>query len=392
MKKLICSLLFCACLLPLAAQKSKKEVPPPRERYELERNLPVWYEQVKTRLTYPMAWGKSPIRNFQKWRKAARQKTMECLLTPPPAADYAMEIIATEQRDGYRAHKIQLNISADSRIPAYLLVPDGKGPFPAIVMLHDHGGKFDIGKEKMIRPFAEKETIRQSADKWAVQCYDGVFVGDYFAAQGYVVLSIDALFWGERSRKEGFESTAQQAVACNLEQLGMTWSGVITFDDIASVDFLATLPCVDKHHIGALGFSMGAHRAWMLSALTDKVAAAAAISWMNTTDYLMTTSNNQNRGQSAFSMAVPNLRNYLDYPHVASIACPKPMLFFTGDEDHLFPRQGSEDAFAIMRQVWESQHAGDRLITRLWHGGHFFSRPMQEEVIQFFNQYLKHEQ
>lgn len=385
MKKMLCCLLLCLALVPLWGQKTRKVIPNLREGYELEKNLPVYLDRIKANLTFPMARGNSPVRSYDKWRKAARAKTLECLLTPPPRTDFDMEMVAVEQREGYRAMKIRFNVSAYARIPAYLLMPEGDGPFPAIVMLHDHGGRFDIGKEKMVRPFGENEAVTESAKQWARQCYDNVYIGDYFAAQGYAVIAIDALYWGERSRKEGFEGESQQALACNLEQLGMTWSGTITYDDMATTELLASLPAVDKNRIGALGFSMGGHRAWMLAAMTDRIAAAACISWMNTTEYLMTVSNNQNRGQSAFSMAVPNLRNYLDYPHVASIACPKPMLFFTGEEDHLFPRRGSEDAFTIMRKVWEGQKAGDRLVTKLWPGGHFFSHRMQEETLQFFH-------
>ena len=33
-----------------------------------------------------------------------------------------------------------------------LLVPKGTGPFPAALMLHDHGARFDIGKENRMAP------------------------------------------------------------------------------------------------------------------------------------------------------------------------------------------------------------------------------------------------
>ena len=44
----------------------------------------------------------------------------------------------------------------------------------------------------------------------------------------------------------------------------------------------------------------------------------------------MVPGNNQTTGQSAFSMTHPGLANLLDYPDVASLACPKPMLFQCG--------------------------------------------------------------
>lgn len=259
----------------------------------------------------------------------------------------------------------------------------------AIVMLHDHGAHFSIGKEKMVKPFEVSEEVMNDANKWSVGCYDGQYTGDYFAANGYVVLAIDALFWNERGRKEGVNYDGQQALASNLLQMGMNWCGVITYDDIRSVDFLASLPQVNKECIGSLGFSMGAHRSWMLSAMTDKIKAGAAICWMNTTEYLMTLTNNQNRGGSSYSMLIPGIRNFMDYPHVASIACPKPMLFFNGAYDKLFPIKGTEDAFGIMRNVWESQQAADKLVTKIWDSPHFFSKEMQIETLKFFNKYLK---
>ena len=187
---------------------------------------------------------------------------------------------------------------------------------------------------------------------------------------------------------KGADYDGQQAFASNLMQMGMNWAGVMTYDDLRSVEFLASLPQVDKERIGALGFSMGAHRSWMLAALTDLVKAGAAVCWMNTTEYLMTLTNNQNRGGSAYAMLVPGLRLWMDYPDVASIACPKPMLFFNGSRDKLFPLAGAEDAYRILREVWESQGAGERLVTKLWDSPHFFSKAMQKETLEFFGQHL----
>jgi dienelactone hydrolase len=358
--------------------------------YEVTKNMPVFYEQIKQQLTYPEAWGKSPVKKFAKWRTQARKTLMECMENIPPTAKaYNMVVVGSEKRKGYEARKILFNLSEWSRVPAYLLVPEGKGPFPAIVMLHDHGAHFSIGKEKMIRPFGVSAEVMADADDWAQKCYDGQYTGDYFAAHGYVVLSIDALYWGERGRKEGVNYEGQQALASNLLQMGTSWGALITMDDAYSVDFLSTLPEVDSERIGTLGFSMGAYRAWMLSAVTDRVKAAAAICWMNTTDSLMTLTNNQNKGGSAYSMIIPGIRRYLDYPHVASIACPKPTLFFNGTKDKLFPVQGVEDAYKTMRAVWNSQGADEKLVTKIWDEKHFFNRAMQQETLDFFDRWLK---
>ena len=311
---------------------------------------------------------------------------MECMQNLPPApAKYDMSVVGTEQRAGYEARKIWFNVSEWSRIPAYLLVPDGKGPFPAVIMLHDHGAHFSIGKEKMVRPFGVSPEISADAEDWVVRCYDGQYTGDYFAQNGYVVLSIDALFWGERGRKEYARYDSQQALSANLLQMGMSWGGLIAWDDIRSAEFLASLPQVDKEKVATMGFSMGAHRAWMTMAATDAVKAGAAVCWMNTTDSLMTLTNNQNKGGSAYAMLIPNIRLYMDYPHVASIACPKPMLFTNGLKDKLFPVEGVKSAYETMQKVWDSQGAGEHLQTKLYDLPHFCSKEIQKAILEFFN-------
>lgn len=385
MKHKLLPLLF-AFLLSLSTVSAQTD----STAYEVTGNMPVFYQQMKQQLTYPLAWGKAEEKDFAKWKAQARHVLAECMqnLQPAPKA-YAMEVTDREQRDGYEARKIRFNLSEWSRVPAYLLVPEGKGPFPAIVLLHDHGAHFSIGKEKMVRPFHVAPEVMEDADQWASQCYDGQYVGDYLARHGYVVLAVDALFWGERGRKEGTSYDAQQALASNFLQMGASWGAFINVDDMRSAEFLASLPFVDKKRVSSLGFSMGAYRSWMLAALTDVVRASASVCWMNTTEHLMTLTNNQNKGGSAYAMLIPALRRYLDYPHVASIACPKPTLFFNGTRDKLFPIEGVRDAYREMEAVWKSQGASDHLVTKLWDEKHFFNKEMQKETLEFFDRWLK---
>ena len=69
-----------------------------------------------------------------------------------------MKILKKEARDGYDCNYIEFSVERKERIKAYLLIPHGAGqssPSPAILMLHDHGARFDIGKEKLVRPICE---------------------------------------------------------------------------------------------------------------------------------------------------------------------------------------------------------------------------------------------
>ncbi len=359
-------------------------------RYSVEDKLPTFRDRLIGRLSFPLAWDPAGGVGFEQWRRRARAKVFECLLAPPPRADFSPVVVAREDRGSYEARKIVFNVSADCRIPAYLLVPKGKGPFPAVVALHDHGAYFLIGKEKMVRPFDERPEMIEAARQWVDKSYGGRFVGDALADRGYVVFSADALFWGDRGRKEGVDYNEQQALAANLMQMGTTWVGVNTWDDIRGAEFVASLPEVDPRRIGAVGLSMGSHRTWMLNALSDRIAAAAAVCWMCTTEAMMAPGNNQVKGHSAYSMLVPDLRNGLDYPDVASIACPKPLMVYDGGaKDTLFPTAGVDAAYARMRKVWDSRGVGERLVTRRWDVGHVFNVEMQEEAFAWLDKWLR---
>lgn len=383
------------------AQTPSKPKLQKREKYEWQGEIPTYVETLKKELTYPMAWGNSSIKNFKKWKKAARAKVFECMMTPPKAAAaWDMEVLGEEQRDGYKAQKIAFNINAYSRITAYLLIPDGKGPFPTVNALHDHGAHLFIGKEKMIRPFFTPEEqdapaklalcqeILDDADAWARQLYDNQYVGDYLAKHGYVVFSADAPMWGERGRKEGVDRNKYDLIAGNMMMLGRDLSAFMTYDDISSTEFLASLPMVDAKRIGCVGCSMGAYRSWMLSALSDRIKAGASICWMITTDAQLTRRFGR-KENGGFANCIPGLRQYLDYPHIASLACPKPMLFINGTKDKLFPVPGVKDAFAEMHKVWKSQGADNLLDTELWDIPHSCGLKAQEKMLEFLDKNLK---
>ena len=390
------------------AKTSSKPKLQKREKYEWQGEIPTYVETLKKELAYPMAWGNSPIKNFKKWKKTARAKVFECMMTPPKAAAaWDMEVLGEEQRDGYKAQKIAFNINAYSRITAYLLIPDGgAGRFPAVVALHDHGAHLFIGKEKMIRPFfiaseeqdadgkisekkkAANQEVLDDADAWVNQLYEGQYVGDYLAKHGYVVLSIDAPMWGERGRKEGVDRKKYDLIAGNMMMLGRDLSAFMTYDDIASTEFLASLPMVDANRIGCAGCSMGAYRSWMLSALSDRIKVGASVCWMITTDAQLTRRYGR-KENGGFANCIPGLRQYLDYPHIASLACPKPMLFINGTKDKLFPVPGVKDAFRQMHEVWRSQKADERLDTEIWDIPHSCGIKAQAKILEFLDQYLK---
>jgi hypothetical protein len=365
------------CTVVVARTGPREELADMIQTPGVVEGLPAFYVAAADRLAFPLSWSAGTYDDFGVWREAARRRVVECLLAPPPTSDYRPVTVDEEDRGSYVARKIVLDITGDSRVLAYMLVPKGEGPFPAVLLLHDHGARFDIGKEKVIRPWNVSKERAESAREWVDGSYGGRWIGDELAKRGYVCFATDALNWGDRG---GGGYDGQHMIASNLMHLGMSFAGVIAHEDIRAAEFLAGRPEVDPSRVAAMGLSMGAFRTWQVTALSEHVTAGAAICWMATVKGLIRPGNNQARSQSAFSMLHPGLFNHMDYPDVASVACPKPLLLYNGLRDGLFPVPSVNEAYAKMRAVWESQGAGDRLVTKLWDVPHEFNVDMQDEA------------
>ncbi|WP_037668403.1 dienelactone hydrolase family protein [Streptomyces griseus] len=348
--------------------------------------LPDFHPALKTELDFPLAWGRSPIRDFRAWRRTARAKVEELMIVGrDDHVPYAPEFGSRSEGDAFTRELVTLSLTRYERVRGALLTPHGTGPCPAVLLLHDHGARFDIGKEKLVRPWYDDVRLA-SAQGWAEKYFSGRFVGDELARRGYVVLSVDALGWGDRGP---LTYEQQQALASNFFNLGSSLAGLTAREDVRAAGFLAGLDRVDRRRVAALGFSMGAFRAWQTAALSDDLAATAAVCWMTGLKEMMVPGNNTLRGQSSYYMLHPGLPRFLDFPDVASIAAPRPMLFLDGEQDPLFPAEGVRAAYAKMRAVWRSRHAEERLRTEIWPGlGHVFTDRMQDEVFAWLDAVL----
>lgn len=347
-------------------------------------NLPIIAGQIKSRLNARLAWTPQ-VKDLATWRKAGRAKLWELTWQAPDHTPFNLQLIDEIDRGSYLARKVSFNLTADSRVSALLLVPKGQGPFPAAVMYHDHGSKFDIGKEKWIEPWGDDARLA-SAKGWAAKFFSSRFPGDELARRGYVVLATDALGWGDRG---GMTYDMQQALAANMFNMGSSLAGLMALEDARTAEFLASLPQVDKRRVAAIGFSMGAFRAWQAAALTDAVTATVAVNWMATAERLMVPGNNQLRGGSAWQMLHPGILAYLNYPDVASLAAPGPMLIYAGEKDALFPLDSVRTAFAGMRRVWSAWQADDRFESKVWPGGHVFEADQQDYAYNWLDRQFK---
>ncbi len=383
-----------------------------------QRCLPTFYENIKSRWTFKMGWkdGNDPAQ----WKKEGLAKARELIIQEEDNTPFDMTVLETEKRDGYSAQKIVFNISRDSRVAAYLLLPNGKKgqTFPAVLMLHDHGSNFRIGKEKMVKAIisdkevlkvfkiADKKEAREAAKKlppaskeiydkyknaegWANQYFTDRFPGDELAKRGYVVLSFDALGWGDRS-VNGFSTESQQSLGSNLFNMGTSFAGIIAQEDCRAAKFLAGLPQVDKNKVACMGFSMGGFRTWQLAAISDDITAGVAVCWFGTMKGHIIPGDGQLKGNSAFSMLHPTIAKYLDYPDVAGLAAPKPMYFIGGDKDAVNPTEGTKEAYEKIHKIWAANGAEDKLKTDLIAGlDHAFYAEQQNAAFDWLDAQFK---
>ena len=226
-----------------------------------------------------------------------------------------------------------------------LLVPEGPMPrngWPAVLLLHDHGARFEKGWAKVIGPEPEPY-------------YSGMAIGDSLAAHGYVVYCADALYWGSRR-----SPLTQRQFSDSLGGAG-EWYARVLADDRAGITYLRSLPFVDSTRIAAAGFSYGAYRAWNMTAEDPRVAVCIASHWMTTLA--------QNRyNDSWLSMCRKDQR---PFEQIAAEIAPRPFLLQYGLTDRLFPVSAVDSCVAYIDSVYTQK--GGVFVAEAYEGGHVFT-------------------
>lgn len=318
------------------------------------------------------------------WQQQQRQYYLDALLAPATATLAPAALLRQEDRGSYKAELWQIPLSSISHSKALLLTPKNQPIKAAVLLLHDHGAYFVIGKEKMIRPFADS-AFKQVAKDWVDKYYGGQFIGDELAARGYLVLAADSSGFGERGP---IQYEQQQQLAANLLATGHSLSGLSAYEDIQLARFLAQRPDVPKGKIAAIGFSMGAYRAWQAAALSEHIQAAAAICWFNTYQQLLQPDANLTKGQSSFYMLHPGLARQLDIPDQVSLMAPKALYLINGGQDPLMPVQGVIQGQQQLKKVWKAFGAESALRTEIWtEARHEFNQQQQQQVWSWLDQW-----
>jgi hypothetical protein len=102
----------------------------------------------------------------EQWRNQGRAKMQELLVYDPPAGPKDAQVLEKVQKEGYTRSLVRFSVTADRTTDAFLLIPDNlKGPAPAVVAIHDHGGFYYFGKEKITRIEDPPNILRQFIER-----------------------------------------------------------------------------------------------------------------------------------------------------------------------------------------------------------------------------------
>lgn len=194
----------------------------------------------------PTDWSKQRGKLRAEWEK---------VLGPFPKTKAPLDV----QREGvddfpkYTRQKVSYAIEDGVRMDAVLFIPKpAPAKAPAIVVFHP----------TLKAHYAQVAGYDTSVpDK---------MMGPHLAERGYIVVCPRCFIFDEKLDYKGTVAAMQQRHPDWLGITRMTWDG------IRAVDFLESLPNVDRERIGAIGHSLGAKEALYAIAFDERVKAAVS--------------------------------------------------------------------------------------------------------------------
>jgi len=322
---------------------------------EVEKGLsPKFYLKKLVQNIRPKYHFEGTGEDFTKWKYKTRDKLVKILgWFPGEKVPLMPKIINEIDKDDYIQKKVIFQSDEKVLVSSYLLFPKHTNfPSPAILALHGHGrGKDDV--VGISENTESKQWIKKLNYDYAYQ----------LVKKGYVVLAPDARGFGERS--EGSEKGCYIPGVVSL-LLGKPVTGLRVWDDMRALDYLSELPEVDANRIGCVGLSEGGKRTLYLAALDDRVKVAVISGYFCT---LKSVIEDWEKLQGwDICNWVPGLLQYLDYPDIAALIAPRPLLFENGKSDPLYPLDGVKEAFAQVKKVYKKLQAEDIIDIDLFEG------------------------
>jgi len=293
----------------------------------------------------------------------------------PPLLDISVELLNSQNKDGYEEKKIRYDVAPGESVCAYLLAPEKrKGPCPGIVVFHQ---TTERGKEEAVG-HAGRASLH---------------FGPELARRGYIVLAPDSICAGERITSSGaFDTRDFYKKYPTSSALGK-----MIRDGRRAIEILQSLPGVDPNRIGTIGHSLGAEEALFTAAFDERVQAAVA--GCGYAPFKVDKTPERWARDHWFSY-MPRLRIDLragrlpawDFEHVIQLIAPRGYFNYQTTEDEIFPEgRAAHDLIEPIRPLWQKWGAEDRLYSLLEPGPHDLSPEAKQKIYTWLDHLLKPE-
>lgn len=190
------------------------------------------------------------LQKFQKRLRAGLWEKIGCAYDP--ALPLQVKKFGEIREKDFSITKLIYQSRPGIFVTSLLYVPEGKGPFPAVLQMHGHNpeGKFGINPQSLSLALVKS---------------------------GYVCLTVDAFGTYERADSCYERQNHGNVLGASLLNIGETLLGAQVADNMRGVDLLRTLPCVDPQKIGAAGASGGGNQTMWLAAMDTRIAAVMPV-------------------------------------------------------------------------------------------------------------------
>jgi pectin methylesterase-like acyl-CoA thioesterase len=300
------------------------------------------------------------------YMKSVREKYIRLLGPFPGRVSLDAQTTGTIQQDGYRIEKIIYQSFLHHHVTSNFYVPQGKGPFPALLLFCGHE---DAGK------------AATSCQQTAILC----------AQNGFAVLVIDPVSQGERYQltdPAGKPVTRGGTTEHTLlnEASGLVGGSAVAYelwDNMRSMDYLLTRPEVDSGRIGCLGNSGGGMQTIYFAAMDARVKVIVPCSYLASRERMLELS-----GPSDGCSHLPDEGKWLLEMSDYLVACaPKPLLVLAGRYDFIDYR-ATLSAYKDLQRVYKVLGQPAKLALFACDDGHGISKPKREAAVCWFRKWL----
>ena len=333
-----------------------------------DKMLAEYFRAETARLQDRCLAGIDSIDDWKARRSKYREQLLDMLgLSPmPEKTDLQPVITGRLDEKEFTVEKLYFQSSPHLYVTANLYLPKNQShPAPAVLYVCGHSQVISNGVSY--------------GNKTGYQHH-----GAWFARNGFVCLIVDTVQWGEIL---GHHWGTYKENQWWWNSRGFTPAAVEAWNNIRALDYLESRPEVDKTRIGMTGRSGGGAYSWVLTAIDDRIKCAAPVAGI--TDLQNYVVDGAVEGHCDCMFFVNTYR--WDYPLLAAMAAPRPLMLGNSDKDKIFPLDGIERLHSKVKKVYDLHNATTNLALLITEGPHEDTQDLQVPVFRWFNRKLKGE-